>query len=84
MVRMGEVGTPISLDGVSPIQTVGMSACVIFISHQKIQKMVNKDTISGYHTVGAPTCLCKQEVGKPSQNAVQSCAKAYGYINDKG
>ena len=35
MVGMAEMGAPISLDGVA----VGTSACVIFILHQKIQKM---------------------------------------------
>jgi len=64
MVGMAEV--PISLDEVASIQIVGASACVIFTLHQKTQKMVSKDTIVGYHPVGAPTCLCKQDVGKPS------------------
>jgi len=32
--------------------------------------------------VGAPTCLRKQEVGKPSQNAAQLCAKAEGCVHD--
>jgi len=30
----------------------------------------------------APTCLHKQEVGKPSQNAAQPCAKAEGCVHD--
>ena len=39
--------------------------------------------IVGYHPVGTPTCLRKQEVGKPSQNAAQLelCAKAQGCVN---
>ena len=37
---------------------------------------------SGCNPVGAPTCLRKQEVGKPSQNAAQHCAKAEGCVND--
>jgi len=45
---MAEVEIPISLDGVLSIQIVGASACVIFILHQKIQKMANKDTIFQY------------------------------------
>jgi len=73
---------PISLDGVAFIWIVGASACVIFILHQKIQKTASKDTIVGYHSVGAPTCLSKQEVGKPSQNPAQSCARVQGYVND--
>jgi len=32
--------------------------------------------------VGTPTCLCKQEVGKPSWNAAQPCAKTQGCVND--
>ena len=44
--------------------------------------MVGKGTIIGYHPVGTPTCLLKQEVGKPSQNAAQPCAKAVGCVYD--
>jgi len=44
--------------------------------------MAGKSTIIGYHPVGAPTCLRKQEVGKPSQNAAQPCAKAEGCVRD--
>jgi len=36
-VGMTEMGAPISLDGVA---VVGVSACIIFILYQKIQKMV--------------------------------------------
>jgi len=39
MVGMAEVGAPISLDEWQSIETVGASACVIFILLQKIQKM---------------------------------------------
>jgi len=35
-----------------------------------------------YHRVGTSTCLCKHEVGKPSQNAAQPCARAKRYVND--
>jgi len=44
--------------------------------------MVGKSTITGYHPVGAPTYLRKHEVGKPSQNAAQPCAKAEGCVHD--
>jgi len=37
---------------------------------------------SGYHPVGAPTCLRKQEVGQPSLNATQPYAKAEGCVHD--
>ena len=36
----------------------------------------------GYHPVGAPTCLHKQEVGKPSPNAAQPYAKVEGCVHD--
>ena len=36
---MAEVRAPISLDGWQSIQTVGVSACVIFILLQKMHKM---------------------------------------------
>jgi len=61
---------------------VGAFACVIFSLLQKIQKMANIDMTFGYHRVGAPTCLHKQEVGKHSQNAEQPCARMQGYVND--
>ena len=55
MVEMAEVGAPVSLDGVASIWIVGhgASACVIFILHQKIPKMANKDMIFEYHSIGA-------------------------------
>ena len=36
----------------------------------------------GLDPVGAPTCLCKQEVGKPGPNAAQPNAKAEGSVYD--
>ena len=44
--------------------------------------MANNDMTFGYHPVGAPTCLHKQEVGKHSQNAAQPCARTEGCVND--
>jgi len=44
--------------------------------------MANKDTTFEYHPVGAPTCLCKQEVEKPSWNTAQPCARLQGYVNN--
>jgi len=82
MVGMAEVGAPISLDGWQSIRIVGASAWVIFILHHKIQKMANTDMAFGYHPVSAPTCLHKQEVGKPSRNAAQPSARVQGYVND--
>jgi len=34
------------------------------------------------HPVGAPTCLRKQEVGKPSWNAEKPCARVHNCVND--
>ena len=36
----------------------------------------------GFNPMGDRTCLRKQEVGKPSLNAAQSCAKAEGCVHD--
>jgi len=44
--------------------------------------MMAKINIVGYHPVGTPTCLRKQEVGKPSLNAAQPHAKAEGCVHD--
>ena len=46
------------------------------------RKIANKHMTFGYHPVGTPTCLHKQEVGKPSWNAVQPCTSMQGYAND--
>jgi len=39
MVGIAEMSAPISLDGKQSIRIAGVSACVIFILHQKIQKL---------------------------------------------
>ena len=44
--------------------------------------MMARNTIFGFNPVGAPTCLCKQEVGNPSLNAAQPDAKAEGCVHD--
>jgi len=44
--------------------------------------MMARNNIVGYHPVGAPTRLRKQEVGKPSLNAAQPHAKAEGSVHD--
>ena len=81
MVAMAEVGHQLVRMGWQSVQIVGASACVIFILLQKIQKMTNKDTIFEYHPVGTSTCLHKQEVGKPSQNAVQPHARLHTHTH---
>ena len=82
MVGIAEVAAPISQDGVASIQTVGASACIIFTLHQKTQKMMSKDTIVGYHPMGAPTCVRKQEVEKPSKSAAQLYARVQCCVSD--
>jgi len=82
MVGMVKVGTPISLDRVASSRILGVSTFVIFYLHQKIQKMVCKDIIVGYHPMGASTCLSKHEVGKSSQNAAQLRAKAEDCVHN--
>ena len=65
-------------------RTVGSSASIIFPCSTKIQKifMMAYNNIFGFNPVGAPTCLRKQEVGKPSLNAAQPDAKAEGCVHD--
>ena len=83
MVGMAEVGAPITQDAVAVHPDCWCVSFVIFTLLQKIQKMANKDMTFGYHPVGTPTCLRKQEVGKPSWNAAQPCARAQGCVNDE-
>ena len=70
--------------GVASTGTVGASASIIFSCSTKIQKifMMACNNIFGFNPVGAPTCLRKQEVGKPSLNAAQPDAKADGCVHD--
>jgi len=44
--------------------------------------MMSCNNIFGFNPVGAPTCLRKQEVGKPSLNAAQPDPKAEGCVHD--
>ena len=83
-VKMGDDGggSLISPDGVAPSRIVGVSASYLPLHHKTQKKMVCKNMIVGYHNVGAPTCLHKQKVGKPSQHAAQPCAKAEGCVHD--
>jgi len=52
-----------------------------FLVFQKIFTMACNN-IFGFNPVGTPTCLRKQEVGKPSLNAAQPDAKAEGCVHD--
>jgi len=74
----------VSSGGVAPTQTVGFSASIIFLCSTEIQKifMMACNNIFGFNPVGAPTCLRKQEVGKPSMNAAQPDAKVEGCVHD--
>jgi len=76
----GAVGS----DGVASTRTVGSSASIIFPCSTKVQKifMIACNNIFGFNFVVAPTCLRKQEVGKPSLNAAQPDAKAEGCVHD--
>jgi len=78
------VGAPLVSVGVASTGTVGSSASIIFPCSIKIQKifMMACNNIFGFNSVGAPTCLRKQEVGKPSLNAAQPDAKAEGCGHD--
>jgi len=58
--------------GVASTRTVGASASIFFLCSTK------KSSIIGLDPMGAPTCLHKQEVEKPSLNAAQPYAKAKG------
>ena len=50
---------------------------------QKSRRMMAYNNIDfGFNPVGAPTCLHKHEVGKPSRNAAQPYAKAEGCVHD--
>jgi len=44
--------------------------------------MTATTNIDGYHPVGAPTCLRKQEVGKPSLNAAKPHSMGEGCVLD--
>ena len=51
---------------------------------QKSRRMMACNNNCAYNPVGAPTCLRKQEVWKPSLNAAQPYSKAEGYLVNKG
>ena len=83
MVGMAEVGVPNSQDGVAVHpDSWCVRLCLSSLCSNKIQKMANNDMTFGYHPVGAPTCVRKQEVGKLSLNAAQPCARTQGCVND--
>jgi len=78
------VGAPSISGGMALTQTVGSSASIIPPGSTKIQKiflMVYNNSF-GFNPVGTPTCLRKQEVGKPSLYAAQPDAKAEGCVQD--
>jgi len=77
-------GGTISSDGMAPTRTVGSSASIIFPCSAKILKIfvMTCKNIFGFNPVSAPTCLRKQEVGKPSLNTAQPDDKAEGCVHD--
>ena len=74
-------GVAVSSVGVAPTWTVGASASIFFLCSTKTE-----DFMMAYNydieldPVGDPTCLRKQEMGKPSRNAAQPYAKAEGCV----
>jgi len=78
------VEAPLVFVGVASTRTVGASASINFPGSTKIHKifMMACNNIFGFNPVGAPTCLRKREVGKPSLNAAQPDAKAEGCVHD--
>jgi len=75
-------GGVVNPDGVASTRTAGASASIITPGSTKNPKMMTYNTGYGYHPVGASTCLCKQEVGKPSLNAAQPNAKAESCVHN--
>jgi len=66
---MAEVGALISLAGVAAHPDC-WSVCLCYLHFApENPKMVNKDTIFGYHTEGTHRCPHKEEEGKHRQNA---------------
>ena len=69
-------GSPLVSVGVAPIGTVG----AFRLHYLPLAPQKSRTTMMAYYKndgldpVGAPTCLRKQEVGKPSRNAAQPCA----------
>jgi len=82
MVGMVQVGVPISQDGVA----VNPDCWCVCLCYLRFAPENPKNGEQRYDTwvspMGAPTCQCKQEVGKPSQNTAQPYARAQGYVND--
>jgi len=76
------VGAPISLDGVAVHPDCScVSLCYINFAPENPEDDEQRYDI-WVSLRGCPTCLCKQEVGKPSWNAAQPCARSQGYAND--
>jgi len=81
---LGGCGGIVRPDGVAPTRTAGASASIITPgSTKKSRRMMAYINIDfGFNPVGTPTCLRKQEVGKPSLTTAQPYAKAEGCVHD--
>ena len=81
-VGMAEVGAPISQDGVA----VHPDCWCFWFCYLHFAPKNPEDGEQRYDIwvspCRRPTCLRKQEVGKPSWNAAQPCARGQGYVND--
>jgi len=82
MVGMAEIEAPISQDGVA----VHLDCWCVCLCYLHFAPEYPEDGEQRYYIwvspVGAPTCLCKQEVWKPNRNSAQPCARAQGCVND--
>ena len=82
IVGMAQVRAPVSLDGVAVYPDcwcVSQSYLHFAPENPEDGKQIYDIWVSPR---GRPTCLCKQEVGKPSQNAAQPCTREQSYVND--
>jgi len=78
MVGMAEIGVPVSQHGVA-VHSDCWCVCLCYLHFApKNPEDGDQSMIFGYHyrPVGAPACLHKQEVGKPSWNTAQLCGMA--------
>jgi len=82
MVGMAEVEAPISQDGVA-VYLDCWCVCLCYLHFAPENPEDGEQRYDNWvSSVGTTTCLCKQEIGKPSRNAAQLCARVQGHVND--